>query len=300
MVDINIPKENENIKDVYDFGFDKSLNKISPKLARNPLFYDNIQDATNPELLSWGKAKIGKDDNVFKITNQGINLGDANFSESPFRVSMDGIVETKTIFFLREYHSTSFESLDGWFTKEAAGSGTITIRLGSLYLKTGATIGSTVRIFNNELSVAGIKGSKSSAFETCFFVGTLSTNQVEIITGVGDAGQVWGEDDGTANSYGFKIINKVLMGYSNTTTGTDKLESTVEITGVTLPNFNVYRAIHTSSKNVKFYVNGSYMNQVTTNLPSGNNDCTFVFGITNKEAANKEFYTRYAIFAQDI
>jgi len=272
---------------------------LKMKTIENSKIKDLVADKITAGTLTGINSVIGSGNDIFKADSNGIYLGNVNFNDAPFKVDMDGFLWVKHLSFLRTWLYTFFESLDGWYTQEVIGSGVITLRLGSLYLCTGATINSKVRIFNNELSAGGITSGTNSVFETSFEVQSLAQSAAEIIAGVGDAGTFWGEDDGTASAYGFKVVNGVLKAFSCKNDGTNKLETTQDISGVTLTSFNNYRAVYIANTKVDYYVNGELKATITTNLPIENLDCNFIFGITNTEASNKEFYTNYGLFSQD-
>ncbi len=242
---------------------------------------------------------------VFKILIDGTNTGDIimgdyaggagtlwDNSDSSFNVR--GILTATSIYYTSQYVYTGFESLDGWSTGTTGGSQTPL--LGGANLQTGATI-NNYSFIDDEItgSVNEIDfGNKNSYFQTAIAVSSITNQTIYFGSGPLHAG------DGTEQGYGFKIVNGTLYAINTETDGGSAIENTTEITGITLTNHNVYRAVFTTGTNVKFYANDVLKATHTGNLPYFTDPILMSFYIKTAENANKILYMRYALISQDI
>ena len=155
------------------------------------------------------------------------------------------------------------------WSSTSSGSGAGSIGQGGLFLNTGATDGSMIRISmtyigdnvpalnilneNPELQVVGILSLNTSTN----FVASILFNTDNTPDNTGAL---------TAEHFGF-ILDTTTLYASNSDGAT---QTTTDISsGVTVTAINCYHIIETSGTNVKFYVNQTLKATHTTNLPAG-------------------------------
>jgi len=251
----------------------------------------NIVNAPGGSVM--GGGSVSSTNFVTGVSGSGWNLdatGNIEANDGTFR----GTLETDSIFFKRQFIYTCFESLDGWET-DVVGTGAVTVNLGSLYLKTGATNNSSILVANRNLSVLPLKiGEKSSLVEYGLVIPILTGDNYTAYFGVGDLNGALGGD---GESYGFKVVNDTLYALYSVVAG----ETLTEITGVTLSDFNVYRTVYDFSKKLlSFYVNGILKTTISTAYPVVSIEGRFVMSIKCTDSVNREMYVAYATFAQDL
>jgi hypothetical protein len=100
--------------------------------------------------------------------------------------------------------------------------------------------------------------------------------------------------------FGFKIENGVLYAYHMKDTTEYKTDIS---SGVTLSNFNRFKAVYTSGSKIEFYVNDVLKATHDSNLPEDSTDAAdelsyFRLRITNSAAANKGAIFRYLVLDQ--
>lgn len=247
-------------------------------------FYTNEtkkEEPINSDLLKSGSLFLSSPD----IVSSGVKI-DAGGAQ------LQGRIELSNFFTGRQIISTSFESLDG-LTVDTIGSGSTVARLGSLYMFTGSTSTSNTEVTNGDLSVLPLKfGSLDSTAEFGLAIPLLTGSAYKAFWGVGTIFAT----DGTGRGYGFKADSDTLYALRRDVDG----EVLVAITGITLGNFNVYRAVNSVvNKKIEYFVNGVLKAAILANFDTQSTETRFYLSIENQAAANREIYVAYATFAQE-
>lgn len=220
-----------------------------------------------------------------------------NFSKgnSGWQVDAEGNVEFNNgtfnnvnlgaLFYNKRYIYTAFDSIDGW-TKYFVGTGTAGGFLGEMQLQTTAATNDLSDI-HCEVAVEGeaVNFSKNPYFQTSVKFGYI-TNQVGFFI-----------NGGTEDSFGFKVTDGTLVAVWYKT-GT---EYTSAITGITLTNWNTYKAVYTSGSKIDFYVNDILKATATTNLPVATDSAErFRYQIKTTTTALKLMWAQYLLLNQDL
>lgn len=186
---------------------------------------------------------------------------------------------------------TSFESLDGW-AKSSTG---ISVALGGIAIQTGTTINTVKTMSANPYGDDNaLNWSKNSYFQTAIALSAITNQTIYFIMGSCEL-------DGTDNAFGFKISNGTLYAIHIVGDGNTQTEYTTEISGITLTDFNIYRAEFDADSDVfSFYVNGNLETTQSTNIPTVNKSVLFSFYIKNTEASNKSIYSKYLFLSQGL
>ena len=123
-----------------------------------------------------------------------------------------------------------------------------------------------------------ISFSKNPTFQTTVKITHTSNQTIRI--GIG------APDD---KRFGFKIVGGTL--YASHHNGAN--ETTTEISGITITNYNVYRAFFDNTNSqILFYVNGVLKATHATNLPSGTSTFMMHYELTNDGANARAVYMR--------
>ena len=132
---------------------------------------------------------------------------------------------------------------------------------------------------------AVIDFAKNPVFQTTFK--TISNTNQTLRFGIG------APDD---KRFGFKIVGGTL--YASHHNGST--ETTTEISGITITNYNVYRAFFDNTNSqILFYVNGVLKATHTTNLPSGTSTFMIHYELTNDGANARAVYMRDLLLTCD-
>lgn len=228
---------------------------------------ESLQSHRAEEIIDHVAGSIVQD----KILNGEINLAKKSWSEFEF--------------------CTVFESLDAWL-KSPSG---ITQSVGGVLLDTGATI-STKRYLTAESlgDTSALDYSHTMFFQTAFKLGQITDQTLYIVVGSCEL-------DDSDNGFGFKIVNGTLYAFHVMWNEGEKYETTTEITGITLTNFNIYRAEYDPNVvRIKFYVNGILKATHSDDIDSGVNPQFSTFYIINDAAASKKLYIKYLFFAKNL
>ncbi len=147
MPDIPLPEES---KSIYDYGFDKSLNRdIVPQ--QSPTVY-NVNDQTAAQNLSFGSLTTGDHSNTFgSDPKDGIWLGAEKFSDAPFRVTQQGVM----------------------YASAANIAGTINASVGTIG---GWTVGANVISAGSGSAVVGLDSTVSGADDIRIYAGSTPPN----------------------------------------------------------------------------------------------------------------------------
>ena len=235
-----------------------------------------------------GKAIIGSGNRVFKFEeDKGIWLGNANFDNAPFRVSMEGDVVANSAelitgnFQRNDFHwFTVFESIDGYY-KGVTETGAVTIYTTNVTLETGATLNSTAQLVKalDYPYYFNFTWDKKREFKTRIFFNNITAQEIWIIMGEG------GDSGNTLNHIGFKIIDNILYG----TSGNETAESWDNLGTISATTAYDLKAVLDPGVSVKFYVNEVEKGSVISNLPTGTTRANIFIKlyIKNTEAVNK-------------
>ena len=211
---LEIPIEKSKEKDIFDFGFDKNLNKITAQgqEIKSPTVYGTLDGAVAAQSVSFGALAAGALNSVFIADPaKGIWLGAEKFENAPFRVNMNGDLNATSV-------SISGVLLATIGTFGGDGSdGAISITSGT----TTVSAGSGVLLIKNYTSIS-VTGSATLAFSTPATNGTITTlkSQGNVTltssavcidaSGMGGAGGAGGtEANGSAGSAGRSILDEL-------------------------------------------------------------------------------------------
>ena len=167
-----------------------------------------------------------------------------------WKLGKDGLMEVGGLSFNKHFVASAFDSFDGW-TNAVSGSASITATIGGAQLTTGATANSTATANAEVLNSTEMDFSKNPIFE-CIIKCSSDANQLGYV-GIGDLGI----GDGTEEGFGFRISNAVLYAISTYSNGSTSASTNTELTGITVTNTNLLRAVMDSSEGkIYYYVNG--------------------------------------------
>jgi len=179
---------------------------------------------------------------------------------------------------------TCFESIDAWNATDADGAGGRTLNILGLRIYTSAIDGQMSLVGTEAWTGAHIVNfAKNMFFQTSVRFGA-ATNQTAFIT------------MGETKYFGFKVLDGTLYAVHQDGGG----ETTTEITGITLTNINIYKAIfdYTNSK-ILFYVNGVLKATHTTDLPAGTDAFSFYYYLETGENAVKYMYVKDLLLTRE-
>lgn len=170
---------------------------------------------------------------------------------------------------------TCFENISSWST-----SGHISTNIFNAGLFTDATTNYASEAQMWDILMGNVMDfSKNPFFQTTVFLQD-TTNQVVYFV----AGRFWTPP--TTDYFGFKVVNNTL--YACWTHG--EVESTYEITGITLTARNVYRAyIDSANSKLYFYVNGVLKYTLEADLPETPGYYMFTYYIKTTANERKDF-----------
>lgn len=166
------------------------------------------------------------------------------------------------------FWQTFFESIDG-FSDDSVFPGVLVLGIAYLAFDTGAAVADVAGISETvQYDIVPFTWNNGRRFKTRVWVESNTTQVFWIVTG--DIG-----GGGINEHIGFKIVNGTLWG----TTGDGGAESTVNLGATTAPDTISLEAVmdlSLTTPEVRFYVDGSYVNNLTANLPSGTTFATCV------------------------
>lgn len=199
-------------------------------------------------------------------------------------------------FFDKQIVNTSFESLDGW--SDSGDGGASLARLGGMSVQTGNSSFSYRELRDEIFGGDGINFiHKNPVFECVLAISQISNQKIYFGMGILAIG------DGTDEGCGFKIEDSTLYAVTINSNGATSNESLADISqNITLTKSNIYRVeMNSSSKEVKFYINGVLKAIHITNIPDENNGPILMnFYIKTKDNTNKTLYIRNVLFYQDF
>jgi len=202
----------------------------------------------------------------------------------------DGEIDLKKLTAKQNILWTVFESLDGW----NASSG-IDVSIFGLAMQTG-NVANTEKYLYAEPYGDGdaMDPSKSPFFQTSIRLSDNSNQTIYIISGSLN----FDEDD---HAFGFKIENGTLYAIVIKEVSGSRTEYKTEISGVTLTNWNVYRAFYDYPNNkIYFYVNGVLKHTEENHLLSESRPELFNYYIKNLVAENRVMYIKYLLWSKKL
>lgn len=234
---------------------------------------------TSP-VISGGSISIGTWDNIFKADSNGIYLGNATFADAPFQVDMAGNVKVSSLA-RDDYHIfTIFESVDAYKKTYSGEFSICTVDELGISLTTGHYNTNKVTVMKRLGSSMWLSWDKKTNIK--FSLNTIADSNNHTLICYGDISTNvkrhigWYQHDGTL--YG--------------TCGNNTNESTVNL-GATSTGLLEFKYLPGDS--IKYYLNWTYIDQITTNLPSGeiSADIIIDFSIENTDATDTDIANLY-------
>ena len=157
---------------------------------------------------------------------------------------------------------TSTTSPWRWYANN--GSSTFGIVGGMVELTTGTVYDNYFGVAYQSNPMNPPTWDKNFVFSVCFYVN--STSSITAYIGRG----TYAVSNTTTRHVGFKLSEASLYG----TVANGSTESTVYLGTINPATYVVLKVVYTAGTggSVRFYINGTYYNQITTNLPSGASD----------------------------
>jgi len=244
----------------------------------------------HPSLSIGGTEVIDSSRNLKNILNSG--LSDSEFcilpTASRYQVLMRNSVDWKAekianipndILEAMFKHTSPFFFCCHWlpsglFLTALGGTGSINWFAYDVQLNTGTTSGSYACVYKQ---VFGLSQSRiwdaPRRFAVLIFPWQSTSQIIHIVTGGISS---YTAIANTARHLGFKIENANLYG----TVGNNTNESTVLLGTISALSYVWLMVEYVNAVSAKFYVNGAYVDQVTTNLPSGEPDSEDMFRVS--------------------
>ena len=224
------------------------LNIFMPVICWGPLAKSAQDPTTIPDYIS---AKI-LDHNVNPSAHGLDGYSVYNHRAGAVLDHVDDSVTLQKLFFNRFMLFSQFESIDGW-GKPASG---IDVYFGGVYFTNNGDLNDVRWLYidrSDPIENAGLP-SDNPEFQTVFKVYQTTNQLIYVMVGAPSEESMWG----------FKIVNGSLYACWFDDAGN---EYTNEITGITLTNNNVYRAVFTGGSSIQFYINDVLKYTATTTLP---------------------------------
>ena len=198
---------------------------------------------------------------------------------------LDGAVTLQKLYFNRFIILTHFESIDGWGINGAVSLDDIAL----VNLTTGAVSGNSASLSASaaDANENGADPDNNPEFQTVVKFSNSTHQTCYVISG----------DPDVPSGYGFKVVNNTLYAWY---IDSDEVEQTQEITGVTLSDWNVLRAVVTSATSIKFYVNGILKYTAISKIPTGAFGTFLLYRIITNENGAKKMYAQNAFYAEDF
>ncbi len=208
-----------------------------------------------------------------------------NHRVSPVLDHVDDSVTLQKLYFNRFIILTQFESIDAW--QKSAGVSLVDIA--QVWLETGAVINTTryMSIVASDANEEGASPANNPEIQTIVKF-SHNTSQVAYISG--------GNSDDPMG-FGFKVVDGSLYAWH---TDNDNVEYTEQITGITLTNWNVYRAVFTGGSKIEFYVNGVLEATMVSDLYTFLAGAFVMYKIENTAASGRTMYVQNLFYAEDF
>lgn len=188
---------------------------------------------------------------------------------------------TLTKFVLMSY----FESLDGFY--QDVGGGEANAHIGGAEMITSGSAYDPVIVAVQPSGAHYLNFAKNPLFQTLFAVESTTSQKVYLTVGEGSSA--------TAKYFGFKIIHGVLSAINRN----GSTETATQINGITLTNWNLFKAVMTSASKIEFYVNNVLVATHTTNLPTGTSSFIDYYYISATVASSRTIWPGNFLFVQD-
>ena len=241
---------------ILGYDYSATTSKFEMGSSASKLFkYDGTDISLIGGSISGGTITIGTGDNVFIAGSNGIQLGDATFADAPFQVDMAGNARVKSLARDDFHWFTAFESLDGYGVS-AQGNGSVTVSNLGVSIETGDTYENISSL--QKVLFGGFTWDKNRNFKVCCNFTNTTSQTGYLITGF----------PGSDEHIGFYFSGGDSDLYGTTGDGTNG--SYVNL-GALSSGTQILEVKYIAGVSAKFYVNGTYVNQLTTNLPSGDN-----------------------------
>lgn len=176
----------------------------------------------------------------------------------------------------------AFETLDGWSPDFDVG-GWVNLAIFGIEMATNNSTGAKCWILGESYGEVGvINYSKSPFFQTTVKIKETTSQDIWFYAG----NNKW---------FGFRIVDGTLYA---TKKGTGNFVAT-EITGITLTDFNVYRAEYDySAQKIYYFVNGVLKVTHDTDLPTGTDAFFMFYEIETTTDARRKIFVRDLIWSQ--
>jgi len=166
-----------------------------------------------------------------------------------------------------------------------SGSGYISWVTDHIIVGTGTTVNSYARVWKDAIGLSGAASwNKKRYFGIFVQFPTYSAQYIHIVSG----GAPDTSSSNTMRHIGFKLIDNSLYG----TVADGTTEATTLLQTITSISFRRLECILTPGSECRFYVDGSDMGAITTNLPEGSTHANTLLRALayNTEAADKNFW----------
>lgn len=197
---------------------------------------------------------------------------------------LEGAVDLLKLTTTKSILICAFESLDGW-DKDADGAGYVQATIFGLEMTSGAIQWEAAWMQVEPYGgINPIDFSKDTFFQTTFKALHNSNQEIYFRAGLDQ----W---------FGFKIVGGTLYACHKKT---GESEVTTQITGITITDFNIYRAFFdVSEAKIYYYVNGALKATHTTNLPSGTDAFMFHYFVMNTSTNVRTIFARDLLWMRD-
>jgi len=217
------------------------------------------------------------------LTGSTINVPD---STTPlFSVDSSGNCKVKSLARDDFHLFTFFESVDG-YGKFISGAGGVTLGNSNLLIYAGALAGNNTRVNKN---IIGLSFSKNTKIKTSISVDATTSQTIYIA-----AGDI---SPATDRHIGFKISNSTL--YGSCANGTTQTLTNLSTTILANYTYELEAVLDASTGYIKYYVDGSYVAQTNTNVPSASSlNYVIDISILTSEDLGKNLYINWIDFWQ--
>lgn len=244
-----------------------SINSSAGKIGGFDIGADYIRDTAN----SFGMAST-----VTAGTDMRFWAGStfANRATAPFRIDESGNAKVSSLSRDDFHWFTVFESIDGYTLTPGAGSITTT---DGVRLTTGSTLDDITNLQKN--LVTGFSWDKSKKFKTVVYFNSVASVQAVISLGARTIAST------TERCMGFHFASGAIYGITGNGTNYSQTDSRLATLSATT-NYTLECIYDYAVGTVKFYIDGTYKDQLTTNLPTGTTNANYVLNTEIKTGAN--------------
>lgn len=237
---------------------------------------------------------VGAGSYLFRANSQGIWLGAKTFATAPFSVDMQGNAVVRSLRRNDFHWFTFFETIDGYVQKLQGAASVINLGT-SVTLTSGTTqydyasLDKSVTYYSSSFS-----WDKKRSFKTGIKLSSTSNIRASIGTGY-----ICEESNGTALNearIAFRFDAGKIYGYVAGGSAATSLDC-----GNHTTDSYTLEAIFIPGVSVEFFINGTSAGTITTNLPSGSTEASFVFGayVESRSTDAKELFVSFFDFWQE-